>query len=420
MTSAKKTIQDVTSFKRSIQDIPIPNEKKPKTNHKYSRSSSTKKTFFGKGFLFSLLAIIVVVFVFLSFVSSSVIITINPKQLEKRTDANFIAVSDDETGGVPFDIINLEEISSSSVPVESEEDIEERASGTIIVFNNFSSDNQRLIKNTRFETPEGLIYRIQQSIVVSGQEKDSTGKDIPGSIEVIVYADQPGDKFNIGLSDFTIPGFSGTERFDKFYARSKSTMTGGFSGTKKIASEENVENARLALSQSLTKKLIEDIKVKISEDFVLFEDAIFVESEFVGTFDLKDGVEVKEKVNVYAIIFDKNNLSKYVAENTVDEYDGSNVIVVNWDELEFEIKNKADVIPWIENRFVFSLKGKTNFEWVFDIEKLKNDFVGQPKSNTNVILSNYDSIEQAEVVIKPFWKSSFPRSTGKIEVIISS
>jgi len=85
--------------------------------------------------------------------------------------------------------------------------------------------------------------------------------------------------------------------------------------------------------------------------------------------------------------------------------------------LKFEIKNRDEVEPWTEGRFVFSLKGEANFEWLFNEDELKNDFVGQPKSETNNILINYSGIESAEVEITPFWKNSFPRSTSQIEII---
>ena len=51
-----------------------------------------------------------------------------------------------------------------------------KSSGKIIVYNNFSSEPQRLIIRTRFESPEGLVYRIPESIVVPGKtEKNEFG-----------------------------------------------------------------------------------------------------------------------------------------------------------------------------------------------------------------------------------------------------
>ncbi len=412
-----KKLQEVTPPKRSIHDIPVPNGKGKINLSRTNSSNKKKKTSFFKKISILLILIIIAVVLFFSLTSSSVVVNIIPKQLDKRTDASFIAVSNNETGGIPFDIVMLDKTSIKAVAVTGEEEVMEKARGEIIIFNDFDSKNQRLIKNTRFETPEGLIYRIQNSVVVPGQKKDSSGKTIPGSLEVTVYADQPGEEYNVGLKDFTVPGFEGSERFDKFYARSKTSMEGGYEGIKKVASEEDVENMQTQLSVELISELIEEIKTQIPEGFILYEDAIFSEAKFLGTKDLEDGVGVEEKVNVYAIIFNESNLSKYIAENVIDNYDGTDLLITNLDDLDFEIKNKEDVIPWVEERFVFSLKGECNFEWLFDEENLKNDFVGKSKDSTNEILSRYSSIDSAEVIIEPFWKSSFPRSTGKIEII---
>ena len=96
-----------------------------------------------------------------------------------------------------------------------------------------SSDPQRLITRTRFQSPEGLIYRIAESAVVPGKTTKN-GVDTPGSIEVTVFADEAGDKYNIKKTDFTIPGFkSDASRFKNIYARSSTDMTGGFVGKMK-------------------------------------------------------------------------------------------------------------------------------------------------------------------------------------------
>lgn len=430
MIKNTKTLQDIVPPKRSIHDIPLRESKSKKTEKirksikqriGFFGSSKTKKNKFQKTSRKKLWTIIifliVIFFVFLSIISSDVTITVTPSELTQRVDASFIAVSQNEIGGVPFDIIMLDETGTKSVPVASEEEVLEEASGTIIIFNDYSVANQRLIIYTRFETPEGLTYRINKSVVVPGQKKNDAGEIVPGSIEITVYADQSGEEYNIGLSDFIIPGFEGDARFDKFYARSKTAMSGGFEGVKKVALEADVENARLDLQKELTQKLTQDILFQIPEGFLLYDDGMFVVSDFAGTTGLETAVGVREKVSVYAIIFSEENLSKHIAENTLDKYDGADIVVSNLKDLTFEIKNKMDVEPWTEGRFVFSLKGKADFEWLFDAEKLKNDFVGQSKDDINIILAGYQNIEAAEVVIKPFWKNSFPRSTGKIEII---
>ncbi|MCK4918298.1 MAG: hypothetical protein KAS02_00730 [Candidatus Pacebacteria bacterium] len=415
-----KKLQDVTPPKRTIHDIPVPNGKGRGRNPISDfKSDKKKKTSFSKKIIIAVIFGLIAFLLFSFLASSSVTVNVISRQLTKRTDASFIAVSSNETGGIPFDVVMLDKTIVESIVATGEEEVNEKASGEIIVFNNFDFENQRLIKNTRFETSEGLVFRIQNSVVVPGQKEDSSGEVIPGSIEVTVYADQPGEEYNVGLKDFTIPGFEGTERFDKFYARSKTVMAGGFEGVKKVASEKDVENMQIQLGERLIAELTEEIKTQIPEGFVLYQNGIFSETKFLGTKDMGDKVGVEEKVNVYAVIFNRGDLSKYVAENIIDNYDGADLIISNLDNLDFEIKNKDDVIPWVEERFVFSLKGECNFEWTFDEDDLKNDFVGKSKSSTNEILSRYPSIDSAEVIIKPFWKNSFPRSTGNIEIVLN-
>jgi len=128
-------------------------------------------------------------------------------------------------------------------------------------------------------------------------------------------------------------------------------------------------------------------------------------------------VEVKEKVSVYAVIFNKEDLSKQIASEAISSYQGEDILITNFKDLIFEIKNRDEVEPWLEGRFIFSLKGEVNFEWLFDEEKLKNDFVGQSKNETNNILANYHGIASAKVKITPFWKNSFSRSTSQIQIV---
>ena len=158
--------------------------------------------------------------VFALFSGAKVIIT--PKQNRTLIDVSSVAVLDGSAEELSYEIMTIEETSSKKIAATGREEIEEKASGRIVIFNDFNTSSQRLIKNTRFETSEGLIYRINKSVVVPGQ-KTEDGEKVPGSVEVTVYADEAGEGFNIGLMDFTIPGFKGSPRFAKFYARSKNT-----------------------------------------------------------------------------------------------------------------------------------------------------------------------------------------------------
>ena len=48
---------------------------------------------------------------------------------------------------------------------------------------------------------------------------------------------------------------------------------------------------------------------------------------------------------------------------------------------------------------------------------MKSDLVGRHKREFQIILSDYKNIDRAEVVIKPFWKKTFPDKIKDIKII---
>ena len=189
--------------------------------------------------LFSVLFISVILlsaFFWMSYFGTARVI-ITPRQEVISVSGVFTAVRGQNDGAkLAFETMTVSKEVSEEIPANVEREVAERAEGAIIVYNAYSAAPQRLIKNTRFTTEDGKIFRAKDSVVVPGTTIEN-GKVIPGSVEALVVADEPGEAYNMGLSDFTIPGFKGDPRYDKFYARGKTEMTGGFSGTKKFPSE---------------------------------------------------------------------------------------------------------------------------------------------------------------------------------------
>src|SRR3989344_566864 len=67
--------------------------------------------------------------------------------------------------GLAFEIMTLSGEEKKTLPATQVERVDKEASGKIIIYNNFDSKNQQLVARTRFETPEGFIYRVREPIV---------------------------------------------------------------------------------------------------------------------------------------------------------------------------------------------------------------------------------------------------------------
>ena len=158
----------------------------------------------------SIIVLLVILALAFSFLFSGATVTVTPKQQDVFIDGVF-STGDDL---LKFNVMKVEETLSDTVKATEKEYVEERASGTIVVYNNYNSAQHNWIKNTRFETPEGLIFKVRKSMTIPGRETVD-GKVVPGSVEITVTADEPGVEYNIGLTDFVIPVFKGKMQYEE-------------------------------------------------------------------------------------------------------------------------------------------------------------------------------------------------------------
>lgn len=418
-------LQDIVSGSgRSIRRIPI--SRKPKARRLIEKSSGygkvggsslppQRKRTSRAGLWFVAIIAIIVLFIVLSSLFSGVKVKVTPNQEEILIDGTFSAFRSPGINEIGYEIMTLTRKLSGEVEATGEEFVEEKASGRIVVYNNYSTATQRLIKNTRFETSDGLIYRIKNAVTVPGRQTKA-GEIVPGSLEVKVYADKTGVSYNIGLSDFTIPGLKGDPRYSKFYARSKTPMEGGASGLVKRASPEDLAKTTEELDFKLKVELLEEANSVKPEGFLLLSGSYIIASELTTSNSGEDKVLITAEATFYGFIFDENEFAQFVAENTIATYDGGNVELVEYDNLKINILNSDPLDLTTALEIVFSLSGDAKVVWVFDEDALLADLVGQPKKRVENILSGYPSIEKVEVVLRPFWKRSLPDKESKIKI----
>lgn len=347
------------------------------------------------------------------FLNVGAYVDIEPKIRSVSLAKEFSAKSNAQLGELAFEVLEITEELSKTAPSNGEKKVEKKATGTVILYNDYSTANQRIIKNTRLETADGKIYRIDNSVVIPGQ-KVLDGKKVPGSIEVTATADASGEKYNIDLVDFTIPGFKDEpDKYDKFYARSKTPMSGGYSGTIKTASEADREIALKEVTASLKSSLLNKSRDQTPPSLILFENAIFYSTQVLSP---PESNEVRVKMTMHGIMFDRESLAKFIAKETLPQYDESErVTLKDVSNLNFK-PNSLEVTPWLTGVMPFELSGNANIEWIVDETALINDLVGLPKSSSNNVFATYKGIEKATVTIKPAWKSTFPEDKTKIKI----
>ncbi len=339
----------------------------------------------------------------------SALITVTPRTLAFTADADIVAKKNPAAGELPYQLVTLQLSGSQTVRASGQKQVSTRASGTIVIYNNYSSAPQRLIKNTRFATPEGLIFRISDSVTVPGKRGDA-----PGSVEATVMADEAGANYNVGLKDFTIPGFKGDPRYAAFYARSKTPLAGGFVGIQKIVADADRAKAKSDIEAKLRDELVRQVTAKVPADQVMYEKAYSIEYMALPDEAISSSeASIKENGIIYAVTFDRKVLASALATAYIKDYKGDAVTVPLLSSLSFAPK---DFKPSSADAVSFHLSGPAKFEWSYDEAALKAALKGQPRSSTPVVLRKFPMIEKADISLRPFWARAFPSSVDKITV----
>jgi hypothetical protein len=322
------------------------------------------------------------------------------------------------TGGIVYDILSREFEESMSVEATSVESVEDNASGKITVINNHSAESLRLIKNTRFESPTGLVYRIRNSVIVPGKKGDK-----PGELEVTVYADEPGERYNIGpVAKFTLPGLktTGPEMFTNVYARSDRSISGGFVGERPIVSESDLESAKSQLRARLEEKALVSFDDAGSDKLYVFPELLNINYESMAPDFAEDGsVRVREIAISTVPTFEGSSFAKAVAEATSADAGSGDISIVDPTSFSISLVNSEEVHVGTD-ALDFSLSGSAVFIWAVDSGVLSRDLAGKSKESFQGILESHPGIEEATAQIRPFWKGTFPEDPTDINIVIIS
>lgn len=404
--AAEDTIDEPVVDKEVLRSVRREFEAKSPARKTRQRSSRNKKRLAIIGLFVGVVVLAVLVSGFFNGASVSV----TPRTAEASIQNEYTARKGEAAAELAYQILAISSEGSESVKATGERQVEKRATGTIVIYNNYNGTPQRLIKNTRFATPEGLVFRISDSVNVPGK-KGST----PGSVEAVVTADEPGEKYNVGLKDFTIPGFKGDPRYAAFYARSKTPIQGGFIGVEKIVAESDRQKAKANIQKKIQADLISQVNAQIPPDRVGFENGWKIEYKSLPETAVSDSeVKIQEEGTLTAVLFDRQQLSSVLAKGKIADYKGDPILVTNMEDLQFVPKEPFD--PSAASSILFALSGKARFEWTYDESALKEALAGEPRSAIPSILQKYPMIQKADISLRPLWARKFPSSPEKITI----
>lgn len=374
--------------------------------------------FIGAGLLMGALALFLIL--------PKVEISIRPKtdmlisELKVVADKGIVKV-DEAVNKIPAQTLRLEKQATKEFLATGQKDLNEKAKGVITIYNEFSSQAQTLVATTRFVSKDNIIFRLTKTVVVPGVKVEN-GQTVPGSIDADVAADQAGEKGNIAAGRFTIPGFAGSPKFEKFYGIATRAMAGGAEGKSTVVAQADFDNAKKELWNQLQTDLVRDIQDQIPAGLKLLGGAMkqdiiqTVSSAAVG--EKADKFTLTIKGSAAALLFDENDLSALASLSAAlaQKGGGAQDAVDKKATEEREISYDSLQADFTKGQISFKAKISQKLVWVIDAVKIKNLIIGRSAEEIKNIFAQHQEIDKAIVSFWPFWVNRAPNDFNKIKV----
>ncbi len=311
------------------------------------------------------------------------------------------------------------------------------ATGKITIYNT-SDTVWPLVAQTRFQTADGIIFRLLSDISVPAATVNGAGKT-----EATVQADQVdvngqivGERGNIGPSKFFLPGLREESR-SKIYAENSTPMSGGITDYVDFVTAEDLEAAENRIKDEIVKSAVEQLQAAVKQ-----------KSELVGDntqYILLDG-DGAIKLGDIRITVDKSLAGKEQKEFTVTGEVVANGVYYDHDEMLEILKNELllkkspqkellrinedstsyRIFDWDTGhgkiKLTANIKGIEQYEINPEkengmrlLEKIKQHIVGRNLEEATLYIQNLPEINKVSIKTWPAWSPSLPSISDNID-----
>lgn len=324
--------------------------------------------------------------------------------------------------------------------------------GEITIINK-SDKNWPLVKETRFQTADGLIFRIKKDVIIpASMEVQKTREDgslytdiVPGEIVVSVVADVEdaygqviGKRGNIEPTTFTIPGLS-NESQTLLYGESKFSFTGGESSSTPLVTKEDIDSAKEKLLEVMKAGAITALRDKVERDNAIKNTNLkLMEDSFVLTFSepkyslVSDLVgkelqefEISGEITVIGIAYNFNEVMNILRQDLQTHKSPEKRLVYIYDQsFSYDLADvdaKTGVI-----KITASIKGIEEFDINPEsetgqrlIKKIKEHVLGKSKKEAALYIQNLPEINKVEIKTWPSWAPTMPKVPENIKIEVT-
>ena len=352
--------------------------------------------------------------VFLHFFFAKAQIEVWPHITKLRMEEHIVAQ-------VGYDNVNLEKKIIRARVFEEEKELtqlfpssgkkfkEEKAHGIIRVYNENSGKPQTLVGNTRFISEDGKLYRLHTTAVIP-----------VGFLDVQVLAAEAGPEFNIGPSNFSLPGLVGSALYTKIYGKSLEAMSGGSKKEVAVVTQEDIAAAKDQLVETLKIQATKSLLLKIPSQFHVLEhslDSTVLEDNSL----VKPGAELDQfnytsKVKVAISGFHKED-ADLLSRQTLEKYLEPNQ-AINEQTLRLSYKTAEGETGSSNGKGLIPITSHIEVDQYERVEKarLLERMAGATVEEFRQIMKEYPFVAKAQFSLWPFWSKRIPQDSKRVHI----
>ncbi|MEK9160111.1 MAG: hypothetical protein AAB383_05275 [Patescibacteria group bacterium] len=390
-----------------------------------------------KRWIFGLLGSSLVLFFFIAYVAlPGATIEIEPASnvLTKAVNVTLEPSPSDPLSLKSYDIGTEVEYTLSHPATGLITDDSSNASGNLTIIN-ISGVDRPLVKETRFQTEDGVVFRLQEEVTVPAGNSTKPGTTVARVVADALDANgvAVGERGNIGASKFFLPGLREDTR-DELYGESYDAMTGGATVSRVQVTEDDLIAAQVQLEEELKGKVISALRkevltqsntlgvslklLEVSEALEYGPALIDLPYSLVGT--EQSSFDVTGTMTISGIAYNQEDLfSLLKAEIVSTKTPGKLLISVDENSMSLQI------LEVINNAYKITAQVQGIEEYEIDpeleggnklAEKIKEHIAGKSIEEAKAYIQNLPEVNSVEIKVWPVWSPTIPSLSENIKI----
>lgn len=346
---------------------------------------------------------------------STVVLTLDPKIIEKDQEVVFSTVSKTDTAKqtVSAELVSASLDGTATVPATGKKEVGDKAKGKITILSSIAKE-QTFAQGTIITSSNSLAFILDQSVKVAS----SSGLSDLKSVQVEVTAKDIGKEYNLPSGTKFAVGSFGTSEVE---AKNDVAFSGGTKKEVTVVSKDDINKLTEEIIKKLEQKAKDEIASKISKEqavLPLFLSQTVTKKEFSkDALEEASSLTLKAEVAYQGISYKKDDLNR-IAQALLQNGLKDKTIAqegISYEVKELKQKNDKEVLA--------TLKIKASFLPKLNNEEIAKQIKGKTFEEAEAILMKLPQAADVRISLHPglpFLPKILPRNSKNITFVVKS